>query len=95
MERDLNGFPILDIAEIAGRRVALDMAAMVESAIAAIAAGVVKPRRIEPDDLIPHKPKAKWTRKDGSTGQREAWRRQLSGHQSAQSAKARRTKESA
>lgn len=92
MERDLNGFPVPDIAEIAGRRVALDMAAMVERAIAA---GVVKPRRIEPDDLIPHKPKAKWTRKDGSTGQREAWRRQLSGHQSAQSAKARRTKESA
>lgn len=90
MERDLNGFPILDVSEIAGRRVARDMAAMVERAIAA---GAVKPRRIGPGDLVPHKPKAKWTRKDGSTGQREAWRRQLSGHQSAQSAKARRTKE--
>lgn len=80
MERDLNGQLVPDAFEVAGRRMALEMAAAAERAIAAGA----KVRRIEPVDLTDHKPMAKWVRKDGTTGQREAWQRQLSGHKSHQ-----------
>jgi hypothetical protein len=80
MERDLNGQMIPDASEVSSRRTALELAALPQDAIAAGA----KVHRIEPVDLADHKPIAKWVRKDGMTGQRETWQRQLSGHRAGQ-----------
>lgn len=81
MERDLNGHMIPDAAEVAGRRTALEMAAMAQQAIDA---GLFGDRGDHQIDPATHKPRSKWARKDGMTGQRETWQRQLSGHRANQ-----------
>ncbi|WP_376956321.1 hypothetical protein ABNQ39_00005, partial (plasmid) [Azospirillum sp. A26] len=86
MERDLNGFPIPSDYQIFSRRDALDMAAMAQQAIDA---GLFADRADNEIDPATHKPQSKWTRKDGTTGQREAWRRELTGYQTGQKEKAK------
>jgi hypothetical protein len=92
MERDLNGFPVRDAFSIASRRDALEMAALAQQAIDA---GRFEDRGGSQIDPATHKPRSKWARKDGMTGQRETWQRQLSGHKAGQKRKAREAKESA
>lgn len=86
MERDLNGQMIPDAFEVAGRRMALEMAAMAQRALDL---KLIEKTVINPEDVATHKPKVQWTRKDGTTGQREAWRRELTGYQTGQKEKAK------